>query len=132
MPDVLANRNVGGVLPAVDLGLVDPLAQRLGADTELLGHPRDHAEPLAALAGGLVDHSDGPLSELGRIPPLERAAAVFCHDSMFLQAVESPSKSVRFTHGVRAGEAGTPRLTAISCSGSEPTIPASCCYSRPP
>src|SRR5450756_2695000 len=100
MPDVLANRNVGGVLPAVHLGLVDPLAQRLGADTELLGHTGDHAEPPAPLAGGLVDHSDGPLSELGRVPPLERAAAVLCHDSIFLQAVESPSKSGRFTRAV--------------------------------
>src|SRR5450756_3075646 len=97
MPDVLANRNVGGVLPAVDLGLVDPLAQGLGPDAELLGHPRDHAEPLAALAGGLEDHANGPLSELGRVPPLERAAAVLCHDSMFLQAMESPSKSGRFS-----------------------------------
>src|SRR5450756_784534 len=98
MPDVLANRNVGGVLPAVDLGLVDPLAQRLGADTELLGHPRDRAEPLTPLAGGLEDHPDGPFSELGRVSPLERTAgaAVFCHDSIFLQAVESPSKSGRF------------------------------------
>jgi hypothetical protein len=34
----------------VDLGLADPLAQRLGPDAELLGHPRHHAEALAAAA----------------------------------------------------------------------------------
>jgi len=82
--------------PAVDLGQVDRLAQGLGADAELAGHARDRAEPLTRPAGALEDHPDGPLPELGRIPPLERAA-VPCHDSVFLQAMESPSESGRFS-----------------------------------
>jgi hypothetical protein len=46
---------------------VDARAQELGADAELAGHPRDRAEPLTPLAGGLEDHPDGPFPELGRV-----------------------------------------------------------------
>src|SRR5450759_3034941 len=99
-PGPLLGREAGP-LAAVDLGLVDPLAQGLGADAELARHPGDRPEALTPLAAGLEDHADGPLPELGRVPSLERAAAaVLCHDSMILQAVESPSKSGRFS---RAG-----------------------------
>ena len=34
---------------------MDPLAQRLGADTELAGHPRDHAEPITPLGVVIAD-----------------------------------------------------------------------------
>src|SRR5450759_995344 len=96
-PGPLLGREAGP-LAAVDLGLVDPLAQGLGADAELARHPGDRPEALTPLAAGLEDHADGPLPELGRVPSLERAAAaaVLCHDSMILQAVETPSKSGRF------------------------------------
>ncbi len=77
-----------GPLAAIDLGLVDPLAQGLGADAELLGHPGHRAVPLTPLECGLRDEPDGPFPEFGWIPPLERAGrgAVFCHDFMILQA----------------------------------------------
>jgi hypothetical protein len=47
----------------------------------------------------IEDRSIGPFSELRWIPALERAgAAVFRHDSIFLQAMESPPKSGQFIH----------------------------------
>ena len=89
-----------GSAAAVDLGLVDPAAQGLGADVELSGDA-GHERPAAARPDRrLEDHPDGPFLQLGWVLPLDwlaRSLVLFvCHDSMFLQPLESPSKSVRF------------------------------------
>lgn len=83
-------------LPAVDLRLMDTLAQGLGLDAELLSDTAHCAEALTPLASHrLEDDPDGPLSEFGR----------YRRDSMFLETIESPPKSGRFidtTEGQRA------------------------------
>lgn len=74
------------------------MADRLGSDAEL---PRDLADGAVALAllGRRLEHEpDGALSQLWWIPALERpGGVVLCHDSMILQGMESPPKSVRFS-----------------------------------
>jgi hypothetical protein len=64
-----------------------------GPDAHLPGDAAHRAKPLTPLAGRLEHHPDGSLSELGRVSALERAAAVFCQVSIFLQTMESPPKS---------------------------------------
>jgi len=47
----------------VDLGLVQPVAQRLGADAELAGYPGHDPEGLASLLGDRIPgHTHRPLS----------------------------------------------------------------------
>jgi len=47
----------------VDLGLAQPAPQRLGADSQLAGHPGNHPEGLASLGGdGITGHADRPLT----------------------------------------------------------------------
>src|SRR5579859_777349 len=58
-------------LAAVDLGMLDPIAQRLGPNPELTGDTGDGAYALAALSNGLVDHAHGSLTHLGRVAALE-------------------------------------------------------------
>src|SRR5215472_7816961 len=59
-------------LAAVDLRLLDPVAQRLRPDPQLAGHPGDHAEALATLGDRLSYHADSPLTQLGRVSALAR------------------------------------------------------------
>lgn len=66
-----------------------------------LRHPGHHAEAITPLAGGLEGKPHGALTELRWVPSLERTAAVLWHDSIFLQAAESPAKSGRFRSSVR-------------------------------
>jgi hypothetical protein len=83
---------------AVDLVLVDPRPERLGADAELPGDPGHRAVSITALGDRLADHPYRSFSQLRRVAPLRRVpGAVLCHDSIFLQAMKSPPKSGRFT-----------------------------------
>lgn len=67
-------------------------------DAQLAGDVGDGAVAITPLGGCLGHEPDGPLPELGWIPPLEWAGvALLCHDSIFLQAMGSPPKSGRFT-----------------------------------
>ncbi len=88
-----------GARAGVDLGLVDPVADRLGADAQLVGDLAHRAVALTLLGDRLVDQPDGPLLQLRWIPPLDPGARVrsFCHGSIFLQGMEPPSNPVRFT-----------------------------------
>jgi hypothetical protein len=73
------------------------VAERFGADAQLLGDEADGAVALASLGRGLVDEPDGSLLQLRWIPPLGRAGPVIvCHGSIILQGMEPPPKSVRF------------------------------------
>lgn len=51
---------------------------------------------IASLGGRLGDEPDRSLSQFRWIPPLA-GSAFLCHDSMFLQTMESPPESVRFS-----------------------------------
>ena len=66
---------------------------------------------LALLGRGLEHEPDRALSQLWWVPALERpGGVVWCHDSIFLQGMESPPKSVRFSqlsHQPAALEFGT-------------------------
>jgi hypothetical protein len=88
-----------GPLALVDLGLADPQSDRLRSDAERLRDTGDRALALALLGRNLADQADGALSQLRRIPPLGGMGtpAALCHDSIFLQRMESPQKSVRFS-----------------------------------
>jgi hypothetical protein len=68
-----ASAVVTPVRAAIDLGLVDPLAQGLGTDAELPRHETHGTVALAVLGGGLGDQPDGSLFQLRGIPPLDRA-----------------------------------------------------------
>lgn len=84
-------------LASVDLGLADPQSERFRSDAELLSDAGHRAVAITSLGDRLGDEPDGPFPELGWIPPLGWACVVVvCHDSMFLQTLESPSMSVRF------------------------------------
>src|SRR5579859_5970226 len=56
----------------VDLGLVDPVPQRLGPYPQLPGDPPDHPVTLTALLDGIHHKPNRPLPKLGRIPLLRR------------------------------------------------------------
>src|ERR1035437_1603442 len=78
-----------GPVAAIDLGLVNPLAQGLDSDAERAGHPGDGSGALAGLLDGLEDHPDGPLFQLSWITMRGVVAAgVVWHDSIFLQEVQ--------------------------------------------
>jgi len=57
-------------LTLVDLGLLDPIAHRLGPNPELTSDAADCAKPLAGLGNRGLDHPDRPLMKLGRVPAL--------------------------------------------------------------
>jgi hypothetical protein len=85
---------------ALDLRLVVPVAERFRPDAQLLGDRAHGAVPFPCSAAVSKHESDRALLQLGWIPPLGLAPAggsLCCHDSIFLQAMEPPPKSVRFT-----------------------------------
>lgn len=55
--------------PAVDLGLTDPVPQRLGVDPELIGDPLDRSTRGLRILPGVQCHSRGPLLELNAVLP---------------------------------------------------------------
>lgn len=91
-------------LAPVDLGLVDPLAQRLRADAQLPGDAGHQALALGAPIERLLDHADGPFPQLPWIAALggRPGAVPVCHGSMFFQLLESPRNSGRFRGPARA------------------------------
>jgi hypothetical protein len=60
---------VPGLLP-LSISAADPVAKRLGADAELAGDLGHDAEAVAAMRDRLVDHSNRPFTQLGRVPLL--------------------------------------------------------------
>jgi ABC-type amino acid transport substrate-binding protein len=64
-----------GAITGIDLGLAHPVAQRLGADAQLLGHPAHRAVALTLFGGRLEDEADRSLPQLWWIPPLDLAPA---------------------------------------------------------
>src|SRR6266550_1642855 len=58
-----------GPLATVDLGLVDPVAQGLPVDAQLLGDPSHRPGPLAGLLAQLQHHPHGALAQLRRVSP---------------------------------------------------------------
>src|SRR5439155_98791 len=70
-----------GPVPAVDLGLADPLAEGLRADVELPGDAGDVAVVLARLPGRLENQPHGPVAYLRRVP-LAGRVLVLCHGSI--------------------------------------------------
>jgi hypothetical protein len=91
----------------VDLSLADPMAGRLGTVAQLPGHTPHGAVALALLGGRLEDQSDGPLSALVDTAAARGGGALFCHDSILLQAMDSPR--IRTVDRACAGQAAHPR-----------------------
>ena len=58
--------------PVVDLGLLDPATQRLGADPELLGDSSDRAVIMTELLAHLADHPHRPFLLRLAIPALRK------------------------------------------------------------
>ena len=58
-----------GTDPAVDLGLTDPVPQRLGMNPELIGDPLDRPTRRLRILPGVHRHPRGPLLELNAVLP---------------------------------------------------------------
>src|SRR5690348_12103548 len=104
----------------INLGLADPLADRLGPDPQLAGNIGHRAVAITPFGGRLGDQPDRSLTELGWIPPRNRTgrAAVVWHDSI-LQEMEPPSDPGRFRP--RSWQAIPPRLVfvaPVTCAAS--------------
>src|SRR5664280_187040 len=65
-PDPFLGRETGASAP-VDLGLLDPVAEGLGADPELAGDAGDDALVVAVPLDGLLDHPDRAFLDLSWI-----------------------------------------------------------------
>ncbi len=68
--------------PVVNLRLLDPLAQGLGAHAELGRDPGKYAVALTAALELVEHHPDAPVTKLSRVPMLNRSLVVW-HISIF-------------------------------------------------
>src|SRR5947207_842580 len=100
-----------GPVPAVDLGLADPLAEGLRADVELPGDAGDVAVVLARLPGRLENQPHGPVAYLRRVP-LAGRVLVLCHGSIL-----SKVWSLHKTRGDSRQSVGTPSQRRLLRSG---------------
>ncbi len=60
-------------LAGIDLGLLDPAAQRIAVDSQLLTDPPTRRRDAPSLSGDVQDQADRPLPQLIRILPRPRS-----------------------------------------------------------
>jgi hypothetical protein len=71
-------------LAAVDIGLLDPVAQRLGSNPELASNSGDRSYALAPLGDRLAHHAHRSLTHLRRVAALETTVRC-CHGLLVLK-----------------------------------------------